>query len=166
MHESFCDLPPFLAITGCCQLWSEVFMSWRVYQFIRLPASTTIFNSISIWAGGVPFATETFGLDSLGRQSLSGGLQWTLNLCWIVIHNRPCKHSSKLQLSIRFTLSRCLDVRQDWYLMYNPKGMKARVSPVQSVEPHTILAPTRNSNPEPPDQQSRVVTTILPLHTR
>ena len=26
----------------------------------------------------------------------------------IVIHNRPCKHSSKLQLSIRFTPSRCL----------------------------------------------------------
>ena len=82
----------------------------------------------------------------------------------IVIHNRPCEHSSKLQLSIRFTPSHCLDVRQDWYPMYHPKGMKARVSPVQSIEPHRILVPTRDSNQEPPDPQSRVVTTILPLH--
>ena len=64
----------------------------------------------------------------------------------IVIHNRPCEHSSKLQLSIRFTPSRCLDVRQDWYPMYHPEGMKARVSPVQSIEPHWILAPTRDSD--------------------
>ena len=84
----------------------------------------------------------------------------------IVIHNRSCEYSSKLQLSIRFTPSRCLDVRQDWYpmAMYYPKGMKARVSPVQSIEPHRILAPTRDSNQEPPDPQSRVITTIL-LHT-
>ena len=83
----------------------------------------------------------------------------------IVIHNRPCEHSSKLQLSIRFTLSRCLDVRQDWYPMYYPGGMKARVCSVQSIEPHRILASTRDSNQEPPGPQSRVVTTILPLHT-
>ena len=44
-------------------------------------------------------------------------------------------NSSKLQLSIRFTPSRCLGVRQDWYPMYYPEGMKARVSPVQSIEP-------------------------------
>ena len=48
----------------------------------------------------------------------------------LVIHNCPRKHSSQLQLSIRFTPSRCLDVRQDWYPMYYPEGMKARVSPV------------------------------------
>ena len=83
----------------------------------------------------------------------------------IVIHNRPCIHSSKLQLSIRFTPSRCLGVRQDWYPMYYPEGMKARVSPVQSIKPHRILAPTRDSNQEPPGSQSRVVATILPLHT-
>ena len=83
----------------------------------------------------------------------------------IVIHNTPCEHSSKLQLSIRFTPSRCLDVRQDWYPMYYPEGMKARVSPVQSIEPHRILAPTRDLNREPPGSESRVVTTILPLHT-
>ena len=83
----------------------------------------------------------------------------------IVIHNCPCEHSSKLQLSIRFTPSRCLDVRQDWYPMYYPEGMKARVSPVQSIEPHRILAPTRDLNREPLGPQSRVVTTILPLHT-
>ena len=49
--------------------------------------------------------------------------------------------------------------------MYYPKGMKARVSPVQSIEPHRILAPTRDLNREPLGPQSRVVTTILPLHT-
>ena len=83
----------------------------------------------------------------------------------IVIHSCPCEHSSKLQLSIRFTPSRCLDVRQDWYPMYYPEGMKARVSPVHSIEPHRILAPTRDLNREPLGSQSRVVTTILPLHT-
>ena len=83
----------------------------------------------------------------------------------IVIHNCPCEHSSKLQLSIRFTPSHCLDVQQDWYPMYYPEGMKARVSPVQSIEPHRILAPTRDLNQEPLGPQSRVVTTILPLHT-
>ena len=49
--------------------------------------------------------------------------------------------------------------------MYYPEGMKARVSPVQSIEPHRILAPTRDSNQEPPGPEFRVVTTILPLHT-
>ena len=49
--------------------------------------------------------------------------------------------------------------------MYYPEGMKARVSPVQSIEPHRILAPTRDLNREPLGPQSRVVTTILPLHT-
>ena len=49
--------------------------------------------------------------------------------------------------------------------MYYPEGMKARVSPVQSIEPHRILAPTRDSNQEPPGPESRVVNTILPLHT-
>ena len=59
----------------------------------------------------------------------------------LVIHNRPCKHVSKLQLSIiRFTPTRCLDVRQDWYPMYFPKGMKAQESPVQSMEKHRIFA--------------------------
>ena len=83
----------------------------------------------------------------------------------IVIHNCPCEHSSKLQLSIRFTPSRCLDVRQDWYPMYYPEGMKARVIPVQSIEPHRIVAPTRDLNREPLGPQSRVVATKLPLHT-
>ena len=85
---------------------------------------------------------------------------------WIGSYSQcPCEHSSKLQLSIRFTPSRCLDVRQDWYPMYYPEEMKARVSPVQSIKPHKILAPTRDSNQEPPGPQSGVVTTILPLHT-
>ena len=42
--------------------------------------------------------------------------------------------------------------------MYYPEGMKARVSPVQSIEPHRILAPTRDSNQEPSSSQSIVVT--------
>ena len=87
---------------------------------------------------------------------------------WIdsyTVHNCPCEHNSPLQLYIRFTPSRCLDVRQDWYPVYYPEGMKARVSPVQSIEPHRILAPTRDSNQEPPGPESRVVTSTLPLHT-
>ena len=60
----------------------------------------------------------------------------------LVISNCHCKHNSKLQLSIRFTPSRSHYVQQDWYPMYYPKGMKARVSSVQSIEPHRILAPT------------------------
>ena len=54
---------------------------------------------------------------------------------------------------------------RDWYPMYYPAGMKARVSPVQSIEPHRILALTRDLNREPLGPQSRIVTTILPLHT-
>ena len=78
-----------------------------------------------------------------------------------IVARRSCEHSSKLQ---RFTPSRCLDVRQDWCPMYYPEEMKARVSPMQSIEPHRILAPRTNSNQEPPGPQSRVVTTIiLPL---
>ena len=34
-----------------------------------------------------------------------------------------------------------------WYPMYYPGGMKARVSPVQWSKPHSILAPTQDSNP-------------------
>ena len=37
--------------------------------------------------------------------------------------------------------------------------MKARVSPVQSIEPRRTLAPTRDLNQELPGPQSRVVTT-------
>ena len=48
--------------------------------------------------------------------------------------------------------------------MYYPE-MKARVGPVQSIEPHRILAPTRDSNQEPSGSESVVVTIILPLHT-
>ena len=49
--------------------------------------------------------------------------------------------------------------------MYYREGMKARVSPVQSIEPHRILAPTRDLNRESLGPQSRVVTTIPLLHT-
>ena len=47
-----------------------------------------------------------------------------------------------------------------------PDGMTARVSPVQSIEHHRILAPTRDSNQRPLGLQSRTVTIILPMHTR
>ena len=43
--------------------------------------------------------------------------------------------------------------------------MKAQVSPVQSIKPHRILAPTRDWTPGPPGPESKVVTTILLLHT-
>ena len=33
-----------------------------------------------------------------------------------------------------------------WYSMYYPGGMKAQVSPVQWSKPHSILAPTQDSN--------------------
>ena len=103
-------------------------------------------------------------LDDSQTSYLTQGPSSSLNTVeLLVVHNRPCKHSSKLQLSIRFTPSRCLDVRQDWYPMYNPEGMKARVSPVQSIKPHRILAPTRDSNQKPSGPQSKVVTTILTL---
>ena len=47
------------------------------------------------------------------------------------------------------------------HAMYYPEGVKARVIPMQSIEPHRTLAPTRDSNQEPPGPQSRVVTTII-----
>ena len=85
---------------------------------------------------------------------------------WIDSYSQPSLQTQfiKLQWTIRFTPSHCLDVRQDWYPMYYPGGMKARVSPVQSIEPHRILEPTRDTNQEPPAPQSKGVTTILPLH--
>ena len=51
-----------------------------------------------------------------------------------IIHDRPCKHRSKLLLSIWFTTSRCIDVRQDWYQMFYPEGMKVLVSSAQSID--------------------------------
>ena len=52
--------------------------------------------------------------------------------------------------------------------MYYLKGTKARVRPVQSIKPHRILAPSPDLNQGvqgPRGPQSRVVTTILLLHT-
>ena len=40
-----------------------------------------------------------------------------------------------------------LNVQLLWYPMYYPGGIKARVSPVQWLKPHSILAPTQDSNP-------------------
>ena len=40
-----------------------------------------------------------------------------------------------------------LYVQLFWYPMYYPRGMKARVSPVQWSKPYSILAPTQDSNP-------------------
>ena len=51
----------------------------------------------------------------------------------IVIHNYLCEHSSKLQLTIRFTPSRCLDVRQDWYPMYYPEAMSGSDKPFNAI---------------------------------
>ena len=100
-------------------------------------------------------ATEGCVSNDFFRHSLDDKLT-TRHLIWhscpslntvelIVIHNRSCEHSSNLQLSIRFTPSRCLDVWQDWYPMYYPEGMKARVSPVQSIKPNRLKPGTSGS---------------------
>ena len=44
-------------------------------------------------------------------------------------------------------LSYSLHVQLFLYPMYYPGGMKARVGPVQWSKPHSILAPTQDSNP-------------------
>ena len=49
--------------------------------------------------------------------------------------------------------------------MYYLEGIKAWVNSAQSFEPRRILAPTWDLNQRSPGPQSRVVTTILPLHT-
>ena len=49
--------------------------------------------------------------------------------------------------------------------MYYPGGMKVRISHVQSIKPSRILAPTRDSIQGLQGPQSRVETTMLPLHT-
>ena len=60
----------------------------------------------------------------------------------------------------------CLDVWQDLYSMYYPEGMKARLSPVQPIEPNRILATTQDLNQGPLSPQSRVLTTMLSLYWR
>ena len=73
--------------------------------------------------------------------------------------------------AIQFTPSRCLDVRQDWYPIYYPEGMKARVSPMQSIKPHRILAPTWPLKTRTRDlwvhmpQYMPECNPLLPLHT-
>ena len=52
-----------------------------------------------------------------------------------------CNHQSTCMPSYS------LYVQLAWYPMYYPGGMKARVCPVQWSEPHSILAPTQDSNP-------------------
>ena len=52
-----------------------------------------------------------------------------------------CNHQSTCMPSYSF------HVQLLWYPMYYPGGMKARVSPVQWSEPHSILAPFQDSNP-------------------
>ena len=52
-----------------------------------------------------------------------------------------CNHQSTCMPSYS------LYVQLLWYPMYYPGGMKARVSPVQWSELHSILGPTQDSNP-------------------
>ena len=47
-----------------------------------------------------------------------------------------------------------------------PRKNEGSVSFVPSIEPHRILAPTRDLNQIPLGPQSGVVTTVLPLHTK
>ena len=98
--------------------------------------------------------------------------QWCPSLNTVefkVIHNCSWDVANtvqlKLQLYIRLTRSRCLDVWQDWYPMRHPVGMKARVN-LWAVDRAFSFAEywhplgTR-SNLEHPDPQSKVVTTII-----
>ena len=77
----------------------------------------------------------------------------------VVKHSFGCNHQSTCMSQLQ---PLCLDTL---ILIHYPGGMKARVGPEQLIEPHRILAPTRDSNQGPPRPQYRVVTTILPLHT-
>ena len=72
------------------------------------------------------------------------------------------EHSSRLQPSTNLHVPITVALVPRYY----PEGIKARVSSVHSIEPHKILAPTRVLNQGPSGSQSRVVTTILPLHTQ
>ena len=52
-----------------------------------------------------------------------------------------CNHQSTCMPSYS------LYVQLLWYPMYYPGWMTARVSPVHGSKPHSILAPTQDSNP-------------------
>ena len=109
----------------------RVWFDWLNWYFIAIPPLKDVFSN-DFFRHSLDDSPASY-LIQLPSPSLN-----TVKL--IVIHNHTCEHSSKLQLSIRYTPSRCLDVWQDWYPMYYPEGMKARVSHVQSIEPHRILA--------------------------
>ena len=73
------------------------------------------------------------------------------------------EHSKKLQQSINLNAP----VTAALLPMDCPEGIKARVSPMQSIEPHRILASTRDLNQGPSGQQSNVVASIAttsPMH--
>ena len=58
------------------------------------------------------------------------------------------EHSARLQPSINLHAPiTAFYVQLLWYPMYYPGGMNSRVSPVQWSKPHSILAPTQDSNP-------------------
>ena len=74
------------------------------------------------------------------------------------------EHNSKLQ-----SLINCMPQLQPLcsaalVLMYYRRD-EGSSKPCAMIEHHSILAPTRDSNQGPPDPQSRVATTTLPLHT-
>ena len=70
-----------------------------------------------------------------------------------------CNHQSIWSICM---LSYSLQVQLLWHPMYYPGRMKARVSPVQWSKPHSILAPTQDSNPGGRIQNHKRYTT-LPL---
>ena len=63
-----------------------------------------------------------------------------------------CRHQSTCMPSYS------LYIQLLWYPMYYPGEMKARVSPVQSIEPHRMLASNQDSN------QRLLCLYVSPLH--
>ena len=121
---------------------------WMNWYFIAIPPLKDVFRTTSsgnLFDIAAQPILEYRWIDSYSQQSLR--TQFKVATVYSI-------HTQSLSWSFR----------QDWYPMYYPEGMKARVSPVQSIEHHRILAPTRDLNREPLGLQSRVVTTILLLH--
>ena len=86
-------------------------------------------------------------------------LNWlySCGICQLIPLKTVAEHSARLQPSINLQLQPLCSAA----LVPTPGGMKARVSPVQWSKPHSILAPTQDSNPGGRIQKNK----RWPLHT-
>ena len=82
-------------------------------------------------------------------------------ICWMIsLKVQPntalgCNHQSICMPQLQPLCSAALAP------IYYPEGMKAQVSHVQSIKPHSILTTTRNLNQGSPGPQSRVVRVLV-----